>query len=161
LLSATKYADDVSLLVYKEIEKGYLIGPFIKPQFDIYRLSPIGIVEGKYSGKNDLFWTHTNKLHSSINDLINKEDYSLTYVKLNDAIKIVNSLGVKSSLSKCDVSDAIKNTPLNPETWHLFGFKFVDKYYFYTRLRFGCISPPTILIKYLWQFVGFCRIIII
>jgi hypothetical protein len=98
--------------------------------------------------KTDLFWTHTNKLHSSINDLINKEDYSLTYVKLDDAIKIVNSLGVKSSLS-----NAFKNTPLNPEMWHLFGFKFVDKYYFYTRLCFGCISPPTILIKYMWQFV--------
>ena len=30
LLSATKYADDVSLLVNEELEKGYLIGPFIK-----------------------------------------------------------------------------------------------------------------------------------
>jgi hypothetical protein len=33
-LSATKYTDDVSLLVNKELEKGYLIGPFIKPPFD-------------------------------------------------------------------------------------------------------------------------------
>ena len=111
LLSATKYADDVSLLVNKELEKGYLIGPFIKPPFDIHRASPIWIVEGKYSGKKllilDLSAPH-NKLHSSINDLINKEDYSLTYVKLDDAIKIVNSLGVKASLSKCDVSDAFK-----------------------------------------------------
>jgi 3-dehydroquinate dehydratase len=55
-------------------------------------------------------------LHSSINDLINKEDYSLTYVKLDDAIKIVKSLGIKASLSKCDVSDAFKNISLNPET---------------------------------------------
>ena len=51
LLSATKYADDVSLLVNKELEKGYLIGHFIKPPFNIYTASPIGIVEGKYSGK--------------------------------------------------------------------------------------------------------------
>jgi hypothetical protein len=48
------------------------------------------------------------------------------------------SLGVKASLSKCDVSDAFKNIPLNPETWHLFGFKWEDTYYFYTRLCFGC-----------------------
>jgi hypothetical protein len=82
LLSATKYADDVSFLVNKELEKGYLIGPFIKPPFDIDRASPTGIVEGKYSGKKllilDLSAPHNNKLHSSINDLINKEDYSLT-----------------------------------------------------------------------------------
>ena len=71
---------------------------------------------------------YTNKLHSSINDLIKKEEYVLTYVKLDDAIKIVKSLGVKASLSKCDVSDAFKNTPLNPEMWHLFGFKWEDRY---------------------------------
>ena len=69
-------------------------------------------MEGKYSGKKllilDLSPPHTSKLHSSITDLINKEDYSLTYVKLDDAIKIVKSLGAKSSLSKCDVSDAFK-----------------------------------------------------
>jgi hypothetical protein len=99
LLSATKYADNVSLLVNKELEKGYLIGPFIKLPFDINRVSPIGIVEGKYYGKKllifDLSAPQTNKLHFSINDLINKEEYSLTYdVKLDDAIKIVKSLGV-------------------------------------------------------------------
>ena len=133
MLSATKYVDDVSWLVNKELEKGNLIGPFIKLPFDIYRVSPIGIVKGKYSGN-----------------------------KLDDTIKIVKSVGDKSSLSKCDVSVAFKNTPLNPKTWHLFGFKWEDKYYFYTRLCFGCRSSPTILIKYfMWQIVGFCRIIII
>ena len=67
-------------------------------------------MEGQYSGKKrlilDLSAPHNNKLHSSINDLIKKEDYSLTYVKLDDAIQIVKSLGVKASLYKCDVSDA-------------------------------------------------------
>jgi hypothetical protein len=54
---------------FQELEKGYLIGPFIKPPFDIYRVSPIGIVEGKYSGKKqlilDLSAPHNNKLHSN------------------------------------------------------------------------------------------------
>ena len=74
-----------------------------------------------------------------------KEDYSLTYVKLDEAIKIVKSLGVNASLSKCGVSNALKNIPLNPERWHLFGFKWEDKYYFYTRLCFGCRSSPNII----------------
>ena len=89
-----------------------------------------------------------------------KEDYSLTYVKLDEVIKIVKSLGVNASLSKCGVSNALKNIPLNPERWHLFGFKWEDKYYFYTRLCFGYRSSPNI-ISYMWPFVGFCRIIII
>jgi hypothetical protein len=50
-----------------------------------------------------------------------KEGFSLTYVKLDEAIKIVKSLGVNASLSKCGVSDALKNIPLNPERWHQMG----------------------------------------
>jgi hypothetical protein len=36
------------------VEKGYQKGAFEKPPFDMYRVSPIGIVEGKYSGKKRL-----------------------------------------------------------------------------------------------------------
>jgi len=64
LLSATKYADDVSLLVNKELEKGYLIGPFIKRPFDIYRVSPIGLWKVNILAKHDLFWTCL--LHTTI-----------------------------------------------------------------------------------------------
>jgi hypothetical protein len=39
VLLAAKYADHVSVLVNKELEKGYLIGPFIKPPFNIDRVS--------------------------------------------------------------------------------------------------------------------------
>ena len=67
-----------------------------------------------------------------------------TYVKVDDAIKIVKSLGVEASVSKCDVNDAFANTPLNPETWHLFGLKWEYKYYFYTRSCVGCRSLPKI-----------------
>ncbi|XP_063400049.1 uncharacterized protein LOC134684675 [Mytilus trossulus] len=87
LLSTKKFPDDVTKLVDDELRKGYLIGPFTKPPFDTYRISPIGIVEGKYSKKKrlilDLSAPHNNDEHHSINDLINKEDYSLTYYSNN------------------------------------------------------------------------------
>jgi hypothetical protein len=48
----------------------------------MYRVSPIGIVEGKYSGKKrlivDLSSPHDSEEHSSINNLIDKEQCSLT-----------------------------------------------------------------------------------
>ncbi|CAG2256725.1 unnamed protein product [Mytilus edulis] len=94
LLSTKKFPDDVTKLVDDELRKGYLIGPFTKPPFDTYRISPIGIVEGKYSKKKrlilDLSASHNNDEHHSINDLINKEDYSLTYVRIDDAIKLLS-----------------------------------------------------------------------
>ncbi|CAG2255290.1 unnamed protein product [Mytilus edulis] len=148
LLSTKKFPDDVTKLVDDELRKGYLIGPFTKPPFDTYRISPIGIVEGKYSKKKrlilDLSAPHNNDEHHSINDLINKEDYSLTYVRIDDAIKIIKSLGIKSQLCKCDVTDAFKLIPVHNSLWRFYGLKWNDMYYFYTRLAFGCRSSPKI-----------------
>ncbi|CAG2199737.1 unnamed protein product [Mytilus edulis] len=148
LLSTKKFPDDVSKLVDDELRKGYLIGPFTKPPFDTYRISPIGIVEGKYSKKKrlilDLSAPHNNDEHHSINDLINKEDYSLTYVRIDDAINIIKSLGIKSQLCKCDVTDAFKLIPVHNSLWRFYGLKWNDMYYFYTRLAFGCRSSPKI-----------------
>ncbi|CAG2199581.1 unnamed protein product [Mytilus edulis] len=143
-----KFPDDVTKLVDDELRKGYLIGPFTKPPFDTYRISPIGIVEGKYSKKKrlilDLSAPHNNDEHHSINDLINKEDYSLTYVRIDDAINIIKSLGIKSQLCKCDVTDAFKLIPVHNSLWRFYGLKWNDMYYFYTRLAFGCRSSPKI-----------------
>ena len=44
----------VEELIQSEVEKGYLWGPFKKSPFEIYRISPIGIAEGKYSKKKRL-----------------------------------------------------------------------------------------------------------
>ena len=45
LLSARQNPDKVSDLVNYELEKGYLIGPFTYPPFDVYRVNPIGLVQ--------------------------------------------------------------------------------------------------------------------
>ncbi|CAG2206465.1 unnamed protein product [Mytilus edulis] len=45
LLSTTKCPDDVSGLVKSELDNNFVIGPFTKAPFDIYRVSPVGIVE--------------------------------------------------------------------------------------------------------------------
>ena len=41
----------VEELLQSETDKGYLLGPFPNSPFEIYRISPIGIAEGKYSKK--------------------------------------------------------------------------------------------------------------
>ncbi|CAG2225805.1 unnamed protein product [Mytilus edulis] len=148
LLSTTKCPDDVSGLVKSELDNNFVIGPFTKAPFDIYRVSPVGIVEGKYSKKKrlilDLSAPHNSDEHSSVNDLINKEDFSLSYIKIDDAIKIIKEYGFASRCCKLDVSNAFKLIPIHPSLWHLYGFKWENMYYFYTRLAFGCRSSPKI-----------------
>ena len=46
LLSAKQNPDKMSELLNSELEKGCLIGPFTQPPFDVYRINPIGLVQG-------------------------------------------------------------------------------------------------------------------
>ena len=148
LMSATKFEQDTDLLINSELEKGFLSGPFSSPPFKEYRVSPIGIAEGKYSKKKriivDLSAPHDNPDNPSINELIDKEQCSLSYVTIDDAIKQIVEFGPGTQLCKTDISDAFKLIPIRPSQFNLFCVKWRDLYYFYHRLCFGCRSSPAI-----------------
>ncbi|KAK6185677.1 hypothetical protein SNE40_007858 [Patella caerulea] len=76
-LSAREQPDVVTALIEKEVNKGFLQGPFNSLPFAVYRVNAIGIAEGKYSKKKrlivDLSSPHDNDDHTSIDNLINKE----------------------------------------------------------------------------------------
>ena len=80
----------------------------------------------------------------SLNSLISKEEFTLSYIKLDDAIEVIQRLGRYSKLCKTDLVDAFKNMPVHPTCWPYQGVKWEGKYYFYTRLVFGCRSSPKI-----------------
>ena len=151
LLSARENPLIVDQLINSEVEKGFLKGPFHHPPFDNYRVSPLGVATGKYSGKKrlivDLSSPHDNPSHPSINECIDKEACSLTYVKLDDAIKIISSFDKPAWLCKADISDAFKLIPIHPDLWHLYCVKWRDNYYVYVRLVFGSRSSPVIFDK--------------
>lgn len=52
LQSAIKDPQAVDDLMDKELEKGYMIGPFDQPPFKLFRINPLGVAVRKYSGKN-------------------------------------------------------------------------------------------------------------
>ena len=112
LFSARRNAQDVQEMIDKEISKGYLYGPFDSPPFESYRVSPLGLAIGKYSWKKrlivDLSAPHVNPDHVSINDLIDKESCSMTYVKIDDTNKSICQYGKGALMTKWDISDAFK-----------------------------------------------------
>ncbi|XP_053399481.1 uncharacterized protein LOC123556521 isoform X1 [Mercenaria mercenaria] len=148
LRSAISQPEIVSELLQKEITKGYLLGPFDFPPFETYRINPIGVVEGKYSKTFrlivDLSAPHNNTEHSSINSLIDKEEYSLSYVSVDDAIKIIKQCGQGAMMCKTDIIDAFKLIPIKPELWAYHGICWNNKFYFFKRLCFGSRSSPKI-----------------
>lgn len=148
LRSALANPEAVTAAIQEEVRKGYLIGPFDTPPFPKFRISPIGIVEKKYSTKKriivDLSAPHDDDDNPSLNELIPKENFSLSYVKIDDAIKVIQEFGSASWLCKTDIVDAFKLLPIHPSLWHLHGIQWNSRFYFYVRLVFGSRSSPKI-----------------
>jgi hypothetical protein len=138
----------VTKLLQDEVDKGYVIGPFDSPPFPIYRISPIGIAEHKYSKKQrlilDLSAPHNCSEHISINALIDKADFSVSYVKVDEAVRIIKKLGRGSFLTRTDIVDAFKLMPIRPDLWCFHGLQWKQKFYFFVRLCFGSRSSPKI-----------------
>ncbi|KAK6191041.1 hypothetical protein SNE40_002790 [Patella caerulea] len=143
-LSARNNPIKVNELLQEEVSKGFLYGPFDVPPFSTYRVSPLGVATHKYSGKKrliiDLSSPHNKPDHSSINDLMDKDSCSLSYVTIDDATELIKTLGRNSNLCKVDIADAFKQIPINPNQWHLFCVKWNNLYYHYVRLPFGSRS---------------------
>ena len=64
--------------------------------------------------------------------------------EVDDTIKIIKKYGKGAKCCKTDISNAFELVPVHPSLWHLYGFKWNDNYYFYTRLAFGSRSSPKI-----------------
>lgn len=146
-LSARSNTDVVDKAVKSEVDNGYVCGPFDQIPFSICRINPLGLSIGKYSGKPrlilDLSAPH-NETEDSINELIDKESCSLSYVTIDQAIQLILQLGHGAQMCKADIKDAFKQVPLHKQYWPYFGFKWLGHYYFYKRLAFGCRSSPKI-----------------
>ena len=148
LFSALKHSDSVKELIDTECKNGCLYGPFDQPPFKHYRVSPLGVAVGKYSGKKrlivDLSSPHDDLRHVSINDLLDKDSCSLTYVRIDDAINAIKKCGKGALLTKHDISNAFKVIPIRPDQWPYFCVKWDKKFYVFVRLVFGCRSSPCI-----------------
>ncbi|RXN02475.1 poly [Labeo rohita] len=147
LHSALTEPEIVDLLVKKEIDANFMIGPYAVPPFPIFRVSPIGVATRKFSGKKrliiDLSSPH-NSPFPSINSLIPLEEFSLHYHDVDQAITLIKDAGRGAWLAKVDITSAFKVMPIHPDFWHLFGIRWKNEFYFAVRLTFGCRSSPKI-----------------
>ena len=149
LLSAKNNPEFVSQQLTKEVQLGYMLGGYTDPPFpDDYRVSPIGVAQHKFSGKKrlilDLSSPHNRQEITSINDLIPREHFRLSYVKVDDAITIIKQLGKGAWLTKLDIQDAFKIVPIMPSQWKHYCVKWQGLYYVFIRLPFGSRSSPFI-----------------
>jgi hypothetical protein len=148
LLSAKRDKEFVDKALAQEVNNGYIIGPLDTVPYTHYRVSPMGVAQSKYSLKKrlilDLSSPHDVNGVDSVNSLIDKDNYSLKYVTIDDAIKIIKCLGKGSWLTKVDIKDAFRILPIHPSHRPYHCVKWKGRYYVYARLAFGSRSSPKI-----------------
>ena len=143
--SATSQPDVVDKKLEKELSLGRLMGPLEVPPFENFVISPLGIRAKKAPGEfrviHDLSFPYNG---NSINDGIPRDQATVKYASIYDAIKCILSFGNNCYLAKTDIRSAFRIIPISPSNYHLLGFKWKDKYYFDRCLPMGASSSCAI-----------------
>ena len=144
LKSALQNQDLVLSKLQKEIDAGRIVGPLTNAPFPDFRSSPIGIVPKKTPNEVRLIQHLSYPSGFSVNDNIPDDCSTVHYATINQAVKIVQRLGVGYFMAKTDIKSAFRIIPIHPQDYSLLGIKWADKYYFDRCLPMGCSSSCAI-----------------
>ena len=133
---------------------GRIAGPFPTPPFPTFRVSPIAVIPKKSSSEFRLIHNLAFPLNESVNDFIDKDQCTVKYASIDDAVKIIQNLGKNTLLAKCDIKSAFRLLRLSPTEFDLTGFKFENEYYFDKCLPMGASIIYAYLKPFLLYFIG-------
>ena len=141
LPSAAQHPDIITEELRKECARDHIAGPYPQPPFKNLQCSGVGVVPKKNGSWRMIMHLSSPRLRS-INDGIDKEDYSLSYSTIDDAARLIAAAGPGAYMCKIDLKSAFRLLPIAPSDWELLGIRWQDQYYFDKRLPFGLRSAP-------------------
>ena len=148
--SALANPEVVDKKLKKELELGRLWGPLDVPPFSDFVICPLGIRPKKSPGEfrviHDLSFPYNG---NSVNDGIPREQATVQYSSVYDAIQAILFYGNGCYLAKTDIRSAFRIIPISPKNYHLLGFKWRGKYFFDKCLPMGASSSCAIFVLYL------------
>ena len=151
LTSAYKHPEEVSKAILKEVEAGRIAGPFAQQPFSDMHFSPIGVVPKKTCGEFRFIQHLSYPEGHSINDGIPKEFCSVKYQTIDDASKLLHSLGSGTFMAKTDIEKAFRLIPVSKTCHHLLGFTHEGKFYYDKCLPMGLSHSCYLLNCFLLQ----------
>ena len=147
LVSAFKHSHVIDEELSKEIAAQRIAGPFDTPPLQNLQCSGVGVVPKKTGGWRMIMHLSA-PAETSINDGIKKEEFTLHYSTIDDAIRMINKLGRNTLLAKVDIKSAFRTVPVRLEDRELLGIYWKQKYYIDCCLPFGLRSAPFIFNQY-------------
>ena len=141
--SAVQHPSVITEYLAKEVSLGRVFGPTSVPAVDSLQINRFGVIPKKDGGWR-LILDLSFPFGHSVNDGINKEEFTLTYSKVPDAIALIIKAGRGALMGKVDVKSAYRIIPVHPLDRHLLGMFWQDGYYIDLALPFGLRSAPAI-----------------
>ena len=127
--------------ILKEVQLGRVAGPYDRPPFETYQISPVFLrpksTPGEFRIILDLSFP---KNDDSINSKIDEDYRSVEYSNIGDAIRILHGLPIGAFSCKIDIKDAFRLIPICLEDQKKLLFKIGDDYFHERVLPQGCGS---------------------
>ena len=143
--SALCHPDIVQAYLDKECQLGRIIGPLKRSEITQVHTSRFGVIPKKHqANKWRLILDLSSPTSKSVNDGISQARCSLKCASIDDAARIVLTLGRGTLLAKVDIESAYRIIPVSPQDQHLLGMEWKGHIYVDTALPFGLRSAPKI-----------------
>ena len=84
----------------------------------------------------------------SLNDFISKDEFSIHYSMLDNAVALLSRFKKGSMMAKVDLKSAFRMVPIQAVDWELLGMYWREQYYVDTCLPFGLRSAPSLFDNY-------------
>eukprot|EP00731_Ephydatia_muelleri_P003033 Em0001g3033a len=118
LTSALLHPEIVDAELQKEVELGRILGPFSQRPLEHLRTSGLGAVPKK-NGKWRVILHLSAPEGRSINDFIAKEEFSIHYSTIDDAVALLSRFSKGASMAKVDLKSAFRMVPIQASEWEL------------------------------------------
>lgn len=143
--SAKLHPEAISKFLTDELSRGRMLGPFpLQAQVDIH-INRVGVVpKGHNTGKFRMITDLSHPEGRSVNDGVDPELCSLSYLSVDEVARVVASLGTGTLLAKIDIESAYRLIPVHPQDRCLQGVRWEEKIYVDPMLPFGLRSAPKI-----------------
>lgn len=148
LVSALSNRSAVDTKIAKELAASRLAGPFDKPPFQQFWVSPLGVVPKKVPGEFRLIHHLSYPHGASVNDGIHHEHSTVSYSTIDDAIKLIKQLGPGCFMAKTDIKNAFRLLPIRPQDYPLLGMVWKESYYYDRCMPMGCSSSCSTFEKF-------------
>ncbi|XP_030834399.1 uncharacterized protein LOC115921248 [Strongylocentrotus purpuratus] len=97
-----------------------------------------GLVPKRIEGEYRLIHHLSSPKGSSVNDCIDREEFTVRYSDFDEAVKLVVALGRNAFMGKSDIKSAFRLLPVNPADFDLLGMCFDGQFYFDRCMPMGC-----------------------